>query len=118
MPEKWEEMKKVCALHLNLALRPLVTQALSSKKMVLLDRTPDLESLGKGDRVTEIREWLVDNVFRHITSWIVIDDLDLIKMNDKLPRDHFVKTNDDIGLTDELADKAVRKLSGGEKMRK
>lgn len=95
-PDKWEEM----------------TKALESKNLQLLDRTQDLESLGKGDRVTEIREWLIDNVFRHITSWIVIDDLDLIRMNDKLPRDHFVHTNDDIGITEEQVEEAVKKIMG------
>ena len=38
-------------------------------------------------------------------SWLAIDDLDLVEMSpDKLNRDYFVHTTEELGLTEELAE--------------
>ena len=67
-----------------------------------------------GDRVDEIREWLKeascsDEIW--VAEWIAIDDLNLTGMNKKMKPEYFVRTSDAVGLTAELAEEAIRKLS-------
>jgi hypothetical protein len=89
-----------------------LTKALADCKIRIIGNTPTLEAQGMGDRVDEIRKWLSDNVMMMVEKWIVLDDLDLMKMNSKLSADHFVHTSDDIGLTGEHVVEAVQKLKG------
>jgi len=86
------------------------------------DTTTDIERLlGSGDplqsfaerRVREIGKYLENHEF---DSWVAIDDIDLTVADQRrisgkpLIADNFVRTEDDVGLTSELARKAIKIL--------
>ena len=88
-------------------------QALNARNLNIFGQTPDLTD--RGDRVDEIKSWLEETVKEKtisVVKWIVIDDLDLRKMNPTLSPDHFVHTTDDEGLTTEHIAEGVLKLTG------
>lgn len=66
-------------------------------------------NVSSGDRVDEVFSIVNKHSARH-GCWIAIDDLNLPWRNPRLTREHFVRTNDDLGLTPEKADEAVAKL--------
>jgi len=97
-PEKMEELADV----------------LATRGIDLIGTTPDLSPSCGGDRVDEIREWLKeascsDEIW--VAEWIAIDDLNLTGMNKKMKPEYFVRTSDAVGLTAELAEEAIKKLS-------
>ena len=73
----------------------------------ILGDTPDL-SRAHGDRVDECIQWLSQNAPN--AAFIIVDDLDLVGMNRKMQPSHFVRTDDECGLTPELVEQAVIKL--------
>jgi len=87
-----------------------LTNALESQGGEIIGVTANLE--GRGDRVDEIRKWLMDNISLMVEKWIVIDDLDLSRMNPALQSDHFVHTDDNIGLDATMTTEAINKLNG------
>lgn len=78
----------------------------------MIGTTPDLQDCGRGDRVDEILQWLEEAGDGVPEAWVAIDDMDLVRMNDRLEDKHFVKTNDAVGLTEEKAAEAIDKLLG------
>ncbi|UJR20079.1 hypothetical protein I4U23_023211 [Adineta vaga] len=68
-------------------------------------------------RVDEIYYWLkfFDNKTIEddisIKKWIVIDDMDLLKLDKKRMENHFVLTEEEHGITDETVKEAIRLLS-------
>eukprot|EP00928_Gymnodinium_smaydae_P077133 TRINITY_DN6031_c0_g1_i3.p1 TRINITY_DN6031_c0_g1~~TRINITY_DN6031_c0_g1_i3.p1 ORF type:complete len:213 (+),score=64.15 TRINITY_DN6031_c0_g1_i3:70-639(+) len=85
---------------------------LSEFGMVVKDKTPDLSGRGTGDRVDEILLWLEMRaaVGQRVEAWVVLDDMDLIRQNDLLEADRFVRTDDGVGLTSENVEEALCKL--------
>lgn len=82
--------------------------SLATRNLSIVGCTPDLEAPCQGDRVDEIIAWLRGAT--HVDSWVAIDDMDLLAMNSRLDDAHFVRTSDLVGLTDEKAEEATRKL--------
>jgi len=60
----------------------------------------DILNLMRGE---EIQQWLLENT---VDSYVIIDDDD-----DMLPEQNFIKTNSNIGLTDDLADDCIKILN-------
>ena len=58
------------------------------------------------ERAIEITHWLKDNP---TDVWVAVDDMDLTKGD--IPASNFVHTTYTLGLTDDLAAQAIRKLS-------
>lgn len=73
----------------------------------LVGCTADLPPSGDpvADRTAEILAWLEDEETLQVDGWAVVDDLPL-----NLP--NFVRTSDEIGLTEEKADQLVSVLLG------
>jgi len=90
---------------INLTLRKYEIEEIYSK-------TPDDNKLS---RANEILSWLKDK--NEITNWAAIDDIDLLSQFNKYAakmRGHFIKTNEYIGLTEEIADKIINMLNSSE----
>ncbi len=87
--------------------------------MVSSGQTPDFSARGNfvatGNRVDEIWAWL-DIYAADCESWIAIDDLNLVEMRpEKINPDYFVHTTEELGLTEELAEYAIKKLKATER---
>jgi hypothetical protein len=76
--------------------------------ITILGDTPDL-SPTHGDRVDECLQWLTRNAPN--AAYVCIDDLDLLAVNVNMQPSHFVRTDDECGLTPELAEQALIKLA-------
>ena len=99
-----------------------VPRALEKLKAALAEK--NIEYLGctenlpfKSNRTHEINHWIniiakkSENNFI-ISNWVAIDDIDLYKLNPKLiTKDHFIHTNIQFGLTDNLAKECIDKLN-------
>ena len=59
--------------------------------------------------VDEIHTWLRENRATEL-PWVAIDDLDLLAMNPRMQRKHFVRTRDGTGLTRQLVEDALLTL--------
>ena len=86
-----------------------ITKILNSRQIVVHGTTSDFSD-GRGDRVDEILAWLQECPDKNV-AWIAIDDINLMAMNDRLGENHFVRTCDTEGLTQENCDEALHKLS-------
>jgi hypothetical protein len=86
-----------------------VQLALACHQLRLIGSTPDLAIYG--DRVDEILSWIRTHPEHRVRAWVALDDMDLTAMNPKLDAAHFVRTDDTVGLTDQKADEAIRKLA-------
>merc|ERR1712232_1351935 len=87
-------------------------RALLQKDLTVKGSTPDLAKTKSGDRVDEIMLWLEmrSAADQSVDAYIVIDDLNLSAMNDRLKETHFVRIDDKVGITRENAEEAVAKL--------
>jgi hypothetical protein len=78
-----------------------------------MDVTPDLETCCRGDRVDEILSWLEQYQSRNqrkVLAWLAIDDIDLLRLNDRMDAAHFVRTDDAVGLTESKVHEALQKF--------
>eukprot|EP00947_MAST-08B_sp_MAST-8B-sp1_P003504 g3504.t1 len=103
-----------------------ITRCLAEHGVAVSGSTPNYEDrLRDNSRPDEIAAFVDDYVEAKAPSvvgaWVAIDDLPLHRMDVELrdgrrirgarvTEDHFVKTSDAVGLTDELAEEAVAKL--------
>ena len=94
---------------LKAADKEQVKVALATYGLSLAGATPDLESIGKGDRVDEILHYV--STCAQNVAWIAVDDMNLLAMNPKkMHGRHFVHTSDNDGFTASKADEAIEKL--------
>ena len=90
--------------------RSQVVTALGTRGVRLEDvDTPNMENTYSGDRVDEIFSWL-ETHSPECTRWVAIDDMDLVKMNERLQAAHFVRTDDGVGITAAGAEEVIAKL--------
>eukprot|EP01006_Ploeotia_vitrea_P003615 TRINITY_DN112926_c0_g1_i1.p1 TRINITY_DN112926_c0_g1~~TRINITY_DN112926_c0_g1_i1.p1 ORF type:complete len:289 (-),score=27.81 TRINITY_DN112926_c0_g1_i1:437-1303(-) len=70
-----------------------------------IDQTPVIGNGGPANRATEINQWLSTSG-RGVSSWVVVDD-------DPIPINNMVKTNPQIGITQETVQQAINVLNSG-----
>ena len=95
---------------LDPADREEVVRALSTVGLKLFGDTPDLGI--SSNRVHEIRKWLSDNVDAS-PVWLAIDDMPLLNYSlegELIDEDHFERTYDTDGLSEDNVTSAVAKL--------
>eukprot|EP01084_Bolivina_argentea_P282505 483588_1 len=83
----------------------------------------DIECVGcctqldfKSNRTHEIKYWLAINTKKlNVINWIAIDDIPLHEYDKKLMKNHFIHTNIQTGLTDNLVKECVCLLNNNHK---
>ena len=87
------------------------SHALAAAGMTICGVTSNLDFTFKGDRVDECLDWLRRNCpVISAAAWVAIDDMDLLAMNAANDEDHFVRTSDKVGLTEQKAQEVIDKI--------
>lgn len=97
----WRYMISGGAVALNGFGYMLRTHGVTEKAEIIGKTASDEEIENRNDQITV---WVADHP--EIEKWVAVDDLNL-----DLPAVNFVKTDEKVGLTPELADEIIRKLT-------